>query len=143
MTNRSRTLELASDLRLAVGRMARRLRQHSHDGLTPSQRSALATLERQGPLRVGELAVIENVTAPSISGIVSRLEEKGMVTRSPNPRDARSTVVMPTRRALTVLDNTRSERTAFLAARLDALDSSDRELLAAAAALLERMATEE
>jgi len=77
---------LADRLRLAIGRLARRLRQHSVGGLTPSQRSVLATLDRHGPMTMSRLAEIETISAPSVTGIISRLAEKELVERRPNPK---------------------------------------------------------
>lgn len=133
---------LAASLRLAVGRLARRLRQHSLDSLTPSQLSVLATLERDGPLRMGELARIENITPPSITGIVARLEEKKMVARSSDPDDARSTVVAITRSGSGSLDAVRRERTAFLATQLQTLRSDERDLLRSAVEVLDKLSSE-
>jgi DNA-binding MarR family transcriptional regulator len=133
----------ATDLRLSVGRLARRLRQESLGELTPSQRSVLATLERNGPLRMSDLAAIERVTPPSMTGIVGRLEDKQFVERVPNPDDARSTVVQITPIALGILAETRKKRTAFLASRLGRMSDTEISLLSQAATLLDRLTEDE
>lgn len=135
--------DLADALRLMIGRLARRLRQQSLGDMTPSQRSVLASLDRYGPLRMGELARIENVSPPSLSGIIGRLEERGFVSRSDDPADARSTLVDATPQAILALATARRERTAFLLRGLERLRPEDRELLRRAVALLDRMVGEE
>lgn len=131
--------ELAASLRLAIGRLARRLRQHSAEGLTPSQLSVLATLERQGALRMGELARIENITPPSVTGIVARLEEREMVSRTADPEDARSTVVEITRVGSGSLQAVRRERIAFLTTQLRRLTPEEHDVLRSATEVLHRL----
>jgi len=134
--------ELADSLRLVVGRLARRLRQQSLGGLTLSQRSVLVTLETSGPLRMGELARLENVSPPSITGIVGRLEMRGLVTRVPDPEDARSTMVVIAPEAVEGLVESRRLRSAYLAERIGRLSDQDRETLAAGVEILNRITDE-
>lgn len=143
MLSNSRDVELAHALRLAVGRLARRLRQRTLGGLTPSQLSVLASLDRHGPLTLGALAEVEGVAPASISGIVSRLEDKGLVERAANPGDRRSFLVELSAAGEQLLQRGRGERTALLAARLRSLSSAERDTLAAAVALLERLGEDE
>lgn len=131
---------LADALRLVIGRIARRLRQQSLGDMTPSQRSVLASLDRHGSLRIGELARIENISAPSLSGIVGRLESRGFVTRTGDPEDARSTLVEVTPIAVEALAEARVERNAFLRRRLSTVSEEEREVLARAVSLLEAIA---
>lgn len=135
--------ELAIALRLAVGRLARRLRQESLGDLTPSQRSVLATLDREGPQRMGRLAELERITPPSLTGIVDRLEQRGLVAREPNPEDARSTVVCVTPSAHELLVAIRNRRTAFLARRLAQMSPSQIDLLSHSVELLDRITEED
>lgn len=143
MLSNSQDVELAHALRLAVGRLARRLRQRTLGGLTPSQLSVLASLDRYGPLTLGALAEVEGVAPASISGIVSRLGDKGLVERAANPGDRRSFLVELTKPGGQLLQRGRGERTALLAARLRNLSSAERDTLAAAVALLERLGEDE
>ncbi len=136
------SVDLAQSLRLAVGRLARRLRQRTLGGLTPSQLSVLASLDRLGPLTLTALAENEGVAGSSISGIVARLADKGLVKRVPNPEDRRSTLVEPTEQGRAVLEKGRGERTAYLAERLERLSAEEREVLAEAVAILARMGEE-
>jgi DNA-binding MarR family transcriptional regulator len=143
MLSSGESVDLAHSIRLVVGRLARRLRQRTLGGLTPSQLSVLASLSRQGPLTLGVLAETEGVAPASISGIVGRLVDKGLVDRVPNPVDRRSTLVEMTEEGRKVLEKGRSERTAFLASRLERLGREEREILAQAVAILGRMGEEE
>ena len=77
--------ELAARLRLSATRLARRLRQEADAGLTPSQLSALAVIEREGPLTLGALADQEKVAPPSITKVVAKLESIGLVARAVDP----------------------------------------------------------
>jgi len=142
MLSNASSVDLAHSLRLAVGRLARRLRQRTLDGLTPSQLSVLASLDRQGPMTLSALAENEGVAGSSISGIVARLADKGLVERIPNPEDRRSTLVESTENGRTVLEKGRGERTAYLAKRLERLSAEEREVLAEAVAILARMGEE-
>ena len=143
MLSTRETIDLAHSLRLVVGRLARRLRQRTLGGLTPSQLSVLASLNRHGPLTLTDLAEIEGVAQASISGIVGRLAEKGLVDRVPNPEDRRSTLVQMSPQGRAVLEKGRGERTAYLAERLDRLTPEEREVLAEAVAILRRVGEEE
>jgi DNA-binding MarR family transcriptional regulator len=135
--------DLADALRLVIGRLARRLRQQALGDMTPSQRSVLSSLGRHGPMRMGELAAVEGISGPSLTGIVGRLEDRGFVVRRDDPDDARSTIAAATDRGLGALEEARRERTAFLVKRLARLDESERETVAGAVALLGRMVEDE
>jgi DNA-binding MarR family transcriptional regulator len=129
--------ELASQLRHAIARAARRLRQEAGTDLSASLTGALATIERHGPLTPSELAARERVQRPTVTRVVYRLEEAGLVTRAPDPADGRSALltVAPAGRALLAAARTRKD--AFLSERLDSLSSEDRATLERAAVLLE------
>src|SRR5664279_373405 len=88
--------EIAGRLRLSATRLARRLRQEAHTGLSPSQLSALAAVERHGPLTLGALADLEQVAPPSVTRVVAKLETDGFLTRQPDPGDRRVTRVVVT-----------------------------------------------
>lgn len=135
--------DLAPRLRLAVMRLARRLRQQSADeALTLSQVSALATLDRIGPLTLGDLAAAERVQPPTMTRVVASLLERGLVARTPNPLDRRSAQVAVTADGRKLLDRNRSRRTAYLARRLAQLSPAERAVLDEALPLLERLAGE-
>jgi len=130
---------LASRLRLDIARMARRLRQEAGAGLSPSQTAALATIERHGPLTPSELANRERVQRPTVTRVLARLEEAGLVERAADPADRRSWLVSVSAGGRELLDAVRTRKDAYLATRLEALEPEDRDVLDRAAALLERM----
>ncbi len=132
---------LASTLRLSVMRLSRRLRlERSGDDRTLNQLAVLGTLDRRGPLTVGELAGLEKVKPPSMTRTVACLEEAGLVSRRPHERDGRQVVVELTSPARQVLDDDRRRRDAWLAQRLGVLTHDELELLRRVAPLLERLA---
>jgi len=134
--------DLASRLRLDISRMARRLRQEAGAQLSPSQTAALATIERHGPLTPSELAERERVQRPTVTRVLARLEEAGLVERAADPGDRRCSLVSISAEGRELLDAVRARKDAFLARRIDALEPADREALDRAAAILERMLKE-
>jgi DNA-binding MarR family transcriptional regulator len=135
--------EVAGRLRLAVGRLARRLRLEGDGGLPPLQLSTLVTIELHGPLRLGELAQREAVTAPTMSRVLAALDERGSIERRPDPADARSTLVSVSPIGREMIGTVRSERTASLARRLDRLDDEQRAALLAALPALEALVADD
>ena len=135
--------EVAGRLRLAVGRLARRLRLEGDGGLPPLQLSTLVTIELHGPLRLGELAQREAVTAPTMTRVLAALDERGAVERRPDPADARSTLVSISPSGREIIGTIRSERTASLARRLDRLDAGQRAALLAALPALEALVADD
>ena len=134
--------DLASRLRLDISRMARRLRQEAGAELSPSQTAALATIERHGPLTPSELAERERVQRPTVTRVLARLEETGLVERAGDPQDRRSSLVSISGDGRALLDAARARKDAFLARRIDALEPADRDALEHAAAIFERMLKE-
>lgn len=129
----------AGRLRVAIVRIARLLR-HDVAGLTPTQASTLATIERCGPLRLGDLAAHEGVTPSTLTRPVAALEEGGYLERRTDPADARSSVVAVSEAGRKLLATIRGETTALLAERLDRLTPEQRAALATALPVLERLA---
>jgi DNA-binding MarR family transcriptional regulator len=133
--------ELAARLRLAVGRLHRRIRLASND-VPPLQLSTLASIEQYGPLRLGELAVREAVTAPTMTRVLAGLDERGLIVRTPDPGDARSVRVSLSDEGHKVLSEVRSRRTALLDARLGRLTPEQRAALVTALPALEALVVE-
>jgi DNA-binding MarR family transcriptional regulator len=137
------TASLPSQLRLVVMRLARRLRQEAVGAITASQLSALSTVEWRGPLSLGELADIERIAPPSMTRIAARLEERGWVERTVDAADRRVARLAITDEGRSLLMETRTRRDAYLARRLRALTAEEREILAQALPLLERLTRDE
>ncbi len=135
--------ELASQLRLVVARLARRLRRETEGDVSPSQISALSSIARLGPLTLGELSAAEGVRPPTMTRVVTCLEEAGLAARAADPHDRRVALVQATAEGQRFLDRNRHRKDAFLASRLRALDPDDRATLAQAVDLLERLAEAE
>lgn len=135
--------ELSARLRQTVARLQRILRQQAMGGLNLTQISCLATIGREGPLPLGEVASRENLSAPFITKIVTKLEDLGLVERAAVPDDRRVSLVATTNSGKALLEEVRTRRTAYLNRRLSQLDSSEIEALIAALPILERLATED
>ncbi len=137
------TLDLAVRLRLAITRTSRRLRQEAGAGLSPTLTAALATVDRHGPLTPSELAKRERVQRPTATRLVARLEELGLLQRAADPLDRRSSLLSVTPEGRALLKQMRERKTAFLAHRIEGLDSEERATLDRAAAILERLLEDE
>jgi len=132
---------LASELRTTVMRLARRLRnQRTDDTLSLSQIAALGTLVRHGPLTPSELAAHERVQPPSMTRLVAKLEEAGLVTRTDHPTDRRQVLVAVSPAGLKMIRDDRQRRDAWLAQRMRDLTPEDRDVLYRAADILGRIA---
>ena len=115
------------------------MRQQSGEGLTPSQNSALASIERNGALTPSELASIERIQRPTATRILNGLLDAGLVTRETDATDRRIARVKVTREGAAMLQRGRSRRTAYLARRLERLDLDELALLERATELIERL----
>jgi len=135
------TAGLANALRPAVLRLARRLRQLRDESaeLGSNQLSAMSVLLNQGDLPMGELAAQELMQPPSMTRIVNGLEERGLVTRAPDPRDRRSSRVSLTEEGRQILLANRRRRDQWLSVRLAELTSDERDLLRRCVPLLEKV----
>ncbi|MEA2683494.1 MAG: hypothetical protein QOK05_1822 [Chloroflexota bacterium] len=132
-------LEDVARLRLAVMRLARRLRQQSSGGTTPSQLAVLGALSRRGPTSPGDLAAEEGVQPPSMTRIIDRLVEKGLVTRGPAPGDGRSNLVSLTPEGRRMVSSIRNQRNAWLAVQLRDLPPAEVEDLRLGITALEKI----
>jgi DNA-binding MarR family transcriptional regulator len=136
------TTELAHRLRPAVARMARRMRQAAGGELSASQSAALTTIDCHGPLTPSELAARERIQRPTATRVLARLEEAGLIARTADPLDRRSSLVSATAAGSALLVELRARRDAWMAARLDTLPPEDLATLDRAAGILERMLEE-
>jgi DNA-binding MarR family transcriptional regulator len=136
----TRTAELASTLRVSVMRLGRRLRaERVVTDLSLTQMSALGTLDRHGPLTPRELAAHEKVQPPSMTRVLAGLEERGLILRTPHETDGRQHLVSLTADAKALLKEDRRRRDAWLAQRLAELTQEERDVLRAAAPVIERL----
>ena len=131
--------DLAGRLRLVIARTARRLRQEAGSDLSPSLSAALATIERHGPMTPSELAARERIQRPTATRLLARLAESGLVARTPDPADGRSSLVAATPAGRDLMAEMRTRKTAYLARSLDGLDAEERATLERAAAILEKV----
>ena len=131
--------DVAGHLRLVVARTARRLRQEAGADLSPSLSSALASIDRHGPITPSELATHERVQRPTATRVLARLEELGLVDRALDPADRRSSLITASAEGRALLRRQRSRKEEFLARRLADLDAGDLATLERAAGILERV----
>jgi DNA-binding MarR family transcriptional regulator len=136
------TTDLAHRLRPVVVRLSRRLRQEAGAELSPTQGAALGTIDRHGPLTPSELAARERIQRPTATRVLARLEEAGLVARTVDPADRRSSLVSTTPAGAELLASARDRKDAYLARRLDRLSPEDLAALERAAGILERMLDE-
>ena len=135
------TAALAHDLRLAVMRFSRRLRNQRVDtSVTLTHLAALSTLKRSGPMSPGELAAQERVQPPSMTRVVVALEGMGLVTRTPHPTDGRQVIIGLTAAAEDLLSEEARAREAWLSGRLQELTPEERTVLREAAEIMEKLA---
>ena len=136
----TKTAELASTLRVSVMRLGRRLRaERVVTDLSLTQMAALGTLDRHGPLTPRELADHEKVQPPSMTRVLAGLEERGLILRTPHETDGRQHLVSLTTDARALLKEDRRRRDAWLAQRLAELTQEERDVLRAAAPVIERL----
>jgi DNA-binding MarR family transcriptional regulator len=132
---------LSAALRISVLRLSRRMRQERDDvGLSATHVAALATLDRHGPLPLGELAALEKVAPPSMTRVVSRLSKGGLVDRSGRPGDKRQVLVGITGEGRELLAADRRRRDEWLSARLRELPADDLDALSRVIPVLDRLA---
>jgi DNA-binding MarR family transcriptional regulator len=140
--NDSSLTDAAAQLRLGIVRTARRLRQEAAaeaSGLTPTSTAALATIERHGPLTPSELARLERVQRPTVTRTLGCLEREGLIERTPDPADGRSSLVSVNGAGRERLRRLRGRKNAFLAKRMRGMPAGDVATLERAAEILEGM----
>jgi DNA-binding MarR family transcriptional regulator len=130
-------------LSVALGRLTRVMRRGGPTGLGPGSISALATLVRCGPMRLGDLATREGVAPPTLTRIVVGLEDSGYVVRAADPDDRRATRVQSTPAAVELMAGVGSARLTQLRARVDALAADELRALVRALSAIERLAADD
>lgn len=138
-TSPESTVRLAHDLRIACMRVSRRVRFETTTGeVAPHQMSVIIRLAASSRTS-GELAAIERVSAPSMSRTVGKLVDLGLVERAPDDEDGRVVRLSLTAAGQQQLDEHRARRDAWMTERLAGLTEQERELLAEASELLNKV----
>lgn len=129
----------ASELRAAVFRLSRRLKQQrAVSDMTDGQFAVLVALKLHGPHTLSALAEREGVTAPSMNRTVNCLEELGHLSRTENGADRRKVDIVITDTGRLIVEETVRRRDEWLSKVLSGLDGDDRETLRRAAAIIIR-----
>jgi DNA-binding MarR family transcriptional regulator len=129
--------DVPARLAIVTGRLNRRLRSASGQ-LSHGLLSALATISKQGPLRLAELAQLESVSAPSTTRLVAELESKGLVSREPDPADGRAVLLSITLKGEAAVAAARAARAEMVAELFETLDTGEISAIAAAVPALEK-----
>ena len=137
----ARVSELAAELRILISSFTRKLRAQASAGdFTPSQRSVLLRLERDGPTPVTALARAEGVRSQSMGATVAGLEAAGHIKGAPDPADGRQTILSLTPAFLTMIQASRAAREDWLLREIHACyNTKEQESLAKAIELLKRL----
>lgn len=136
MTTAEDRPDLASRLAFVVGTINRRLRPPG-DGLSHVAVSALSSIWRMQAVRPGDLARMEGIAAPGMTRLVADLEQRGLVARSADSQDRRSTLLSLTAAGERELQEARGSRSAWVAALLETLAPEDLTAVEQAVAALE------
>lgn len=136
-------LEVADALHSAAIHLLRRLRREDERaGISAAKLSALSVLVFGGPMRLTDLALAEQVRAPTMTRLVAAMERDGLLRRYADPQDARAVRLEPTAKGRRLLQEGRRRRIARLATALDRRRAGEVALLRAAAALIEGLSRE-
>jgi DNA-binding MarR family transcriptional regulator len=129
--------ELADHLHTAAIQILRRLRREDvASGLSPARLSALSVVVFGGPIRISALARAEQVRTATMTPIVAALEADGLLSRAPDPTDARAAILRATPKGAKLMAEGRARRVATLAAELRAASAADRAALQHAVRIL-------
>jgi DNA-binding MarR family transcriptional regulator len=133
-------LEVAA-LRRSVQRLARRLRaQRPTGGLTMVQLGLLAQLMEVESLRPADLAARVRTSPQALTRPLASLTAAGLVDRHPDPEDGRQQMLTISDRGWAALAEDAAPRDAWLDAALAGLTDAERDVLAIAARLMDRLA---
>ena len=140
VSDTDRAVDTAARLRSVMLRLSRALRHEGSTVLSPSQVSALASVDEFGPLRISALASVESVGAPVATRVVASLEDLDLLKRTEDPDDKRASLVELSEHGRTVLNTLVSERTIGMLTRLERLPPAERARVDAALPALEKLA---
>jgi DNA-binding MarR family transcriptional regulator len=137
MAKRTDPALLATELRVVLGRVVRRMR--AEHAFPLSQASVLGRLDREGERSVSDLAGSEHMRPQSMAQVVSELETQGLVQRRRDPHDGRRALVELTAQGRAAIIAERRRREGWLASAISKLPPGDRDTLARSAELLRRL----
>jgi DNA-binding MarR family transcriptional regulator len=133
--------EAASEIRLGVLRLARRLRsERPSDGLSLNKSSILGHLRREGPMTAGALAAADRQQPQSLTRVLAELQRDGLISRSRDDRDGRQSLLRLTDAGREAFARDMAQRDAWLDRTLDHVTDTERDLLVLAARLMNRLA---
>ncbi|APE14312.1 MarR family transcriptional regulator [Mycobacterium sp. WY10] len=130
---------LGSELLTVVARLNRLATQRIRLPLPWAQARLLGTIDDQGEARISDLAELDHCSQPTMTTQVRRLEDAGLVTRTPDPDDARAVRIRITLAGQTMLAQVRADRAAVIDPRIERLSEKDRETLSAAVEAIRRL----
>ena len=130
---------LGVDLLGVVARLNRLATQRSPLPLPWAQARLLGTVDDRGPTRISDLAALDHCSQPTMTMQVRRLEDAGLVTRTTDPADARAVLIEITPAGIETLRQVRADRAGVIDPYISALDHDDRQTLAAAVHVLQRL----
>ncbi|WP_375372742.1 MULTISPECIES: MarR family winged helix-turn-helix transcriptional regulator [unclassified Mycolicibacterium] len=134
--------ELGADLLAVVARLNRLASQRARMPLPWAQARLLSTIEDQGEARISDLALLDHCSQPTMTTQVRRLEDAGLVTRTTDPGDARAVLIGITDQGRRTLNQARADRAATINPRLERLSAEERQTLAAAVDVIQRLLTD-
>jgi DNA-binding MarR family transcriptional regulator len=131
MMTEQKDIQLASELRIVVGRLIKKLRRKSSTAgkLSLTERSTIALLDQHGELLPSELAAMEKITTQSMSQILSNLQQQGLINRRISETDKRKAIITLSDLGRTLLYQVRNERDEWLNKALDATCTSEEKVL--------------
>jgi DNA-binding MarR family transcriptional regulator len=138
MANKREVARAASDLRIVLGQLIRRLRVENTFPI--SHATVLSRLDRNGPQTTSALAAAERVRPQSMAQTIAELEADELVSRHPDPLDGRRILIQLTEQGAKVLGEDRRRREGWLAAAIAELDEDEQALLVRVVPLLRRLA---
>jgi DNA-binding MarR family transcriptional regulator len=130
---------LGSELLTVVARLNRLATQRIRLPLPWAQARLLGTIDDQGEARISDLAELDHCSQPTMTTQVRRLEDAGLVARTPDPADARAVRIRITPKGRTMLAQVRADRAAVIDPRIERLSDEDREILSSAVGALRRL----
>jgi DNA-binding MarR family transcriptional regulator len=136
---RSADTGLGSSLLSVVARLNRMANQRTQPPLPWAQARLLSTIESQGEARISDLAALDHCSQPTMTTQIRRLEDASLVTRTIDPGDARAVLIRITPDGVRTLARVRADRAAVIDPLLAQLGDEDREVLAAAVEVVQRL----